>query len=198
METEGIRSEIAKGAELTSPDVLVAGISLTSEALRRSLSVNLYDAQLAAVIQLSWGHIAQMQTGEGKTFAAIATAGHLALAGRGVHVMTPNTYLAERDGDTAHAVLSELGMTVGITPEQGETLPKRQAYDCDVTYGTGHEFGFDYLRDQLTLRQEAAGSGSDFGNATAAGSVCKRPRTAHYYAAGFSVRNRRRSRQCSD
>ena len=156
METEGIRSEIAKGAELTSPDVLVAGISLTSEALRRSLSVNLYDAQLAAVIQLSWGHIAQMQTGEGKTFAAIATAGHLALAGRGVHVMTPNTYLAERDGDTARAVLSELGMTVGITPEQGETLPKRQAYDCDVTYGTGHEFGFDYLRDQLTLRQEAA------------------------------------------
>lgn len=155
-ETNSIRSEIATGASLASADVLVGGVSLAVEALRRSLSVALYDVQLVAVIQLAMGRIVQMQTGEGKTFAAIATAAHLALAGRGVHVMTPNRYLAERDCETAGKVLSELGMSVGLTPEQGETYAKRRAYDCDVTYGTGHEFGFDYLRDQLTLRQEAA------------------------------------------
>lgn len=154
-EVASIRNEIAKGAAMTDPEVLVAGISLAVEALRRSLSIQLYDVQLLAVISLSQGQIAQMHTGEGKTFAAIATACHLALAGQGVHVMTPNIYLAERDCETARLVLSELGMTVGLTPEQGETRDKSAAYDCDVTYGTGHEFGFDYLRDQLTLRQEA-------------------------------------------
>lgn len=155
-EAASIRNEIAKGASLTSTEVLVAGVSLAVEALRRSLSVALYDVQLTAVLHLAMGRITQMQTGEGKTFAAIATAAHLALAGRGVHVMTPNSYLAERDCETAAQVLSHLGLSVGLTPEQGETLVKRKAYDCDVTYGTGHEFGFDYLRDQLTLRQEAA------------------------------------------
>lgn len=155
-EAASVRGEIAKGSQMTSPDVLVAGISLAAEALRRALSVNLYDEQLMAVIKLSQGDIAQMQTGEGKTFAAIATAAHLALAGQGVHVMTPNSYLAERDCEKAKPVLQELQMTVGLTPDQGETADKRAAYDCDVTYGTGHEFGFDYLRDQLTLREEAA------------------------------------------
>ena len=69
--------------------------------------------------------------------------------------MTPNIYLAERDADKAEAALRHLGLTVGLTPEQGETADKQRAYDCDVTYGTGHEFGFDYLRDQLTLRNES-------------------------------------------
>ncbi len=155
-EAVSIRSAIGSGSEMTSPDVLVAGISLAVEALRRALGISLYDVQLTAVIQLAQGRIAQMQTGEGKTFSAIATAAHLALAGQGVHVMTPNSYLAERDSETAATVLKELNMTVGMTPEQGETVDKRAAYDCDVTYGTGHEFGFDYLRDQITLRQEAA------------------------------------------
>jgi preprotein translocase subunit SecA len=73
-----------------------------------------------------------------------------------VHVMTPNSYLAKRDSEQAGPVLAELGMSVGLTPEQGETGDKRSAYDCDVTYGTGHEFGFDYLRDQLALRRVAS------------------------------------------
>ena len=118
--------------------MLGAGIALANEALRRSQGINLYDVQLLAVIHLAHGRIAQMQTGEGKTFVAIAAAAHFALAGKGVHVMTPNSYLASRDFELAKSVLQPLGMTVGLTPEQGETDVKRAAYDCDVIYGTGH------------------------------------------------------------
>jgi preprotein translocase subunit SecA len=154
-EAESLRRELSAGADHDTPELLVAGIALATEAVRRGYEIELYDVQLLAVIQLARGHIAQMQTGEGKTFVAITTAAHLALAGRGVHVMTPNTYLAKRDAATAGSCLASLGMTVGLTPEQGQPNEKRLAYDCDVTYGTGHEFGFDYLRDQLTLRADA-------------------------------------------
>jgi preprotein translocase subunit SecA len=154
-EARSIRSEVAMGTSITAPEIQVAGIALALEAMRRSLNVTLYDQQLLAVIHLTRGHIVQMHTGEGKTFAAIATAGHLALAGKGVHVMTPNSYLAERDCQTARTILQPLQMTVGQTVEQADPVEKQAAYECDVTYGTGHEFGFDYLRDQLTLRQQA-------------------------------------------
>ncbi len=154
-EAESLRRELSAGADHDAPELLVAGIALATEAVRRGHRIELYDVQLLAVIQLARGHITQMQTGEGKTFVAVTTAAHLALAGRGVHVMTPNTYLAKRDAATAGSCLTSLGMTVGLTPEQGQPNEKRIAYDCDVTYGTGHEFGFDYLRDQLTLRADA-------------------------------------------
>ncbi len=154
-ETNSVREEVRRGTLCTAPEVLVAGIALAAEALRRSHGISLYDVQLQAAIHLAHGRIAQMQTGEGKTYVAIVAATHFALAGLGVHVMTPNSYLAERDCESAEAVMAHLGMTVGLTPEQGETEAKRSAYNCDVTYGTGHEFGFDYLRDQLTLRSEA-------------------------------------------
>ncbi|MCA9085468.1 MAG: hypothetical protein KDA81_15505 [Planctomycetaceae bacterium] len=153
-ETGHLRQQLIQGLSVSSPEMLVAGISLAVEALRRSHGVCLYDVQLRAVISLCHGCIAQMQTGEGKTFVAIATAIHLALPGRGVHVMTPNSYLAERDAELASKAFAALGMTVGLTKDRDETLNKRRAYDCDATYGTGHEFGFDYLRDQLTLRQQ--------------------------------------------
>ncbi len=155
-EAENLRSELLCGATIDAPEMVVAGIALACEAVRRSHGIKLYDVQMLAAIHLAHGRIAQMHTGEGKTFVAITAAAYFALAGKGVHVMTPNSYLAERDCELAHPVLQQLGMTVGLTPEQGETDVKRMAYDCDVTYGTGHEFGFDYLRDQLTLRSEAA------------------------------------------
>lgn len=154
-EAASLRAEFATKSDHTAPELLVAGIALAFEALRRAHGIELYDVQLSAVLDLAKGRIAQMQTGEGKTFVAVTTAVHLAIPGRGVHVMTPNAYLAERDCEVALPVLQQLNMTVGLTPEQGETDDKRAAYDCDVTYGTGHEFGFDYLRDQLTLRREA-------------------------------------------
>lgn len=154
-EAQSLRQELIRGTEIASPELLVAGTALATEALRRAYQVVLYDVQLLAVLNLATGRIVQMATGEGKTFVAITTAVHLALAGKGVHVMTPNSYLAERDCEQARSVFAQLGMTAGLTAEQAEPDDKRQAYDCDVTYGTGHEFGFDYLRDQLTLRSQA-------------------------------------------
>lgn len=142
--------------EVTASDLLVGGLALACEALRRCKGIQLYDVQLIAAMELSQGRIVQMQTGEGKTFVAIASAAVLALEGKGVHVMTPNSYLAERDAEEAAPVLSVLGMNVGLTVEQDSDENKHQAYCCDVTYGTGHEFGFDYLRDQVTLRKQAA------------------------------------------
>ena len=142
--------------EVGALDLLVGGLALACEALRRSKGIQLYDVQLIAAMELAQGRIAQMQTGEGKTFVAIASAAVLALEGQGVHVMTPNSYLAERDAEEAAPVLSVLGMDVGLTVEQDSDENKYLAYCCDVTYGTGHEFGFDYLRDQVTLKKQAA------------------------------------------
>lgn len=150
------RRDDQNGLDHDSTESLIHGLALATEALRRSKGIRLYDVQLLAVLTLVQGSIAQMQTGEGKTFVAIATAAVLGLRGKGVHVMTPNSYLAERDCSEARPVLSVLGMTVGLTVEQDSNENKYQAYCCDVTYGTGHEFGFDYLRDQVALRQQAA------------------------------------------
>ena len=154
-ETNLIRRELAKGRSPDEPELLVAGLSLICEALRRAKDVTLYDVQLHAVAALSRNRIVQMQTGEGKTFVGIAASGYLAMAGRGVHVITPNVYLAGRDQEQAAPVMAQLGMTAGLLPERTDAATKFPAYDCDVTYGTGHEFGFDYLRDQLTLRKES-------------------------------------------
>ena len=154
-EVRTVRSAVFCSGGSYTPEVLIAASALAAEALRRSHRIEMYDVQLLAVLHLAQGRIIQMATGEGKTFVAVAAALILALGGRGVHVMTPNVYLAERDCMTATSAATHLGLTVGLTPEQGAEADKRQAYDCDVTYGTGHEFGFDYLRDQLALRQQA-------------------------------------------
>lgn len=154
-ESAQLRREYARGRRVDEPDLLVAGAALAVECLRRALGVELYDVQLEAVLSLGTGVVVQMQTGEGKTFVAVGVACCLALTGRGVHVMTPNVYLAERDCETAAVVLARLQLSAGLLPEGGDDQAKAAAYDCDVTYGTGHEFGFDYLRDQLTLRDQA-------------------------------------------
>lgn len=154
-EANDVRLKLRRGAGIESENTLTAAIALVSEALRRSLGIQLYDVQLQAVLSLTSGIIIQMQTGEGKTFVAATVACCLALAGQGVHVMTPNSYLAKRDHETAQAIAGLLGMSAGLLPEGSDDDGKRAAYNCDVTYGTGHEFGFDYLRDQLTLREHA-------------------------------------------
>jgi preprotein translocase subunit SecA len=154
-EVDEVRRELARGYSTSEPHLLVAGLALASEALRRRSGVRLYDVQLLAAIAMSRRCIAQMQTGEGKTFVALAASLYLSMAGRGVHVITPNTYLAERDQKHAVDVAECLGLTVALLPERVESSQKTPAYDADITYGTGHEFGFDYLRDQLTLRQQA-------------------------------------------
>ncbi len=150
-----IRRELARGQSPSEPHLLVAGLSLACEALRRTVDVRLYDVQLLAAMAMSRRCVAQMQTGEGKTLVAITAALHISLTGRGVHVVTPNAYLARRDQELAAKISAALGISVVLLPEKEATEKKPFAYDADITYGTGAEFGFDYLRDQLTLRQQA-------------------------------------------
>lgn len=130
----------------------VDAMALMAEALRLSCGVSLYDVQIHAGDVLRRGAIAEMQTGEGKTYSCAAPAFLHSLTGRGVHVATTNAYLAERDQSILRPAFDLLGVSVGLLPEQGAVPEKRRAYQADVTFATGHEFGFDYLRDQLTLR----------------------------------------------
>ena len=120
------------------------------EAIRRVLGMELYDVQLQAGYAIFQGSIAQVQTGEGKTLVAgLAAIGH-ALAGRTTHVMTVNSYLAERDFRLLTPAFQLLGLKVGWTDPSLSPIEKRQAYQCEVMYGPGYEFGFDYLRDRIS------------------------------------------------
>ncbi|MCA9216018.1 MAG: hypothetical protein KDB27_23285, partial [Planctomycetales bacterium] len=149
-----LREQIAFSARRNS-QLPIEAFALANESLRRVLGVELYDVQLIAAKALADGTIAEMQTGEGKTFAALPAAVWRGLFGRGVHISTPNTYLAERDFQQLKPVYEAAGILVGLLPENAPAGEKRAAYACDVTYGSGYEFGFDYLRDQLVLRSRA-------------------------------------------
>ncbi len=127
-------------------------IALISESTRRSHGIVAYDCQLLAGLTLTEGRLAEMATGEGKTFVALLPAFCFALHGLGAHVATVNSYLTQRDFEFAQPAFERLGFTVGLLPEKQERAKKIAAYACDVTYGVGTEFGFDYLRDQLALR----------------------------------------------
>ncbi len=131
--------------------VLVLAAAGVIEAVRQALGLQLFDVQLHAGVIVSRGAVAEMQTGEGKTLSVAMPAYVKALAGRGVHVATPNSYLAERDCQRLAPVFSLLGMTTGLLQDKAPAKATRAAYQADITYGPGHAFGFDYLRDQLTL-----------------------------------------------
>ena len=131
-------------------------MAFAKEATSRVLGMELYDAQLIAGNALVNKKIAEMHTGEGKTIAAVPGAVFGSLFGTGVHVATPNSYLAERDYDQLKDIYQSIGLSAGLLPTgEGTSDPAqtKAAYDCDVTYGTGYEFGFDYLRDQMILRE---------------------------------------------
>ena len=127
-------------------------IALIAESVRRTHGLVPYDVQLHAGLVLAEGRVAEMATGEGKTLVALLPAFCFTLEGRGAHVATVNSYLAERDCDFARPAFERLGLTVGFLVERDSKANKRAAYACDVTYGVGTEFGFDYLRDQLAIR----------------------------------------------
>jgi len=148
------RELVATGQSATSPDLLVPAFALVNEALRRTLGICYYDVQLLGGLTLARGSVAEMQTGEGKTYVAVLPAFVHALGGSGVHVVTSNDYLADRDFHLLRPAYELLGMSVGLLPPNGALPEKRSAYRCDVTYGPGYEFGFDYLRDQVALRQD--------------------------------------------
>jgi preprotein translocase subunit SecA len=148
-----LRDQIAAGADPLSEDILVPSFALTAAAAHRVLSIDYYDVQYLAGFVLATGAVAEMKTGEGKTLVVALPAVLHALSGRGVHIATVNQYLAERDFRLLRPVFELLGITSGLAEESGTPLQNRTAYCCDVTYATGYQFGFDYLRDQLSLRE---------------------------------------------
>jgi len=146
-----LRDLVVGGRSCLDLEILVPAGALVCEAIRRTLAQELYDVQLMAGLVLATGAVAEMQTGEGKTLAAALPAYLGALAGRGVHVATVNSYLARRDCQLLRAAYELLALRVGRLDESDHAR-KRDAYACDITYGTGYELGFDFLRDQRSAR----------------------------------------------
>jgi preprotein translocase subunit SecA len=152
--------ERLKGAEWSDPDYkqklqealepsVIPAFALVREAGRRTLGMRHFDVQLIGGIVLHQGKIAEMKTGEGKTLVATLPAYLNSLAGRGVHIVTVNDYLARRDAEWMGPIYRMLGLTVGVIVHDLDEVQRRAAYAADITYGTNNEFGFDYLRDNM-------------------------------------------------
>ena len=141
------RSQLAAGKTLD--DLMEPAFATVREAARRALGQRHFDVQLVGGMVLHEGAIAEMRTGEGKTLVATLAVYLNALAGEGVHVVTVNDYLANRDAAWMGRVYTFLGMTVGTIVHGMDDEERHAAYACDITYGTNNEFGFDYLRDNM-------------------------------------------------
>jgi preprotein translocase subunit SecA len=150
--TRELKARHAAGTSLA--DLVPEAFALVREASRRKLGLRHFDVQLIGGLALHNGKIAEMRTGEGKTLMATLPAYLNALTGDGVHVVTVNEYLAQRDSDWMAPVFRFLGLEVGVIKNAQASDEKRAAYACDITYGTNNEFGFDYLRDNLAFRLE--------------------------------------------
>ncbi len=138
----------------TLDDLLPEAFAVVREAAKRVLDMKHFKVQIMGGIALHQGRIAEMRTGEGKTLVATLPAYLNAIAGRGVHVVTVNDYLARRDAEWMGKIHRFLGLTVGVAVSGMRPDAKRAAYNCDITYGTNNEFGFDYLRDNMVIRRE--------------------------------------------
>ncbi|MCL5807061.1 MAG: preprotein translocase subunit SecA, partial [Deltaproteobacteria bacterium] len=145
--TPYFQEKLQEGAELD--DILVEAFAVAREAARRTVGMRPFDVQVLGGLVLHEGKIAEMKTGEGKTLAATMPLYLNALAGRGVHLVTVNDYLARRDAAWMGPIYNFLGMTVGVIVHGMEDVDRRTAYHADITYGTNNEFGFDYLRDNM-------------------------------------------------
>jgi preprotein translocase subunit SecA len=150
--TDEFKKQIAEGATLD--DILVPAFATVREAGKRTLGQRHFDVQLIGGMVLHEGRISEMKTGEGKTLVATLPVYLNALAGRGVHVVTVNDYLAKRDAEWMGQIYTFLGLTVGVIVHGLDDEQRKKAYDCDVTYGTNNELGFDYLRDNMKYRLE--------------------------------------------
>jgi preprotein translocase subunit SecA len=150
--TREFREQLAQGAKLE--DLLVPAFATVREAAKRSLGMRPFDVQLIGGMVLHNGGIAEMRTGEGKTLVATLPVYLNALAGKGVHVVTVNDYLARRDSEWMGKVYSFLGLATGVIVHGMTDEERRAAYACDVTYGTNNELGFDYLRDNMKYERE--------------------------------------------
>ncbi len=150
VQTVNFRQQIDQGASLD--DLLIPAFATVREAGRRFVNMRHFDVQLIGGITLHRGKIAEMKTGEGKTLVATLPVYLNALAGKGVHVVTVNDYLAARDSEWMGRIYKGLGMSVGVIVHDLDDQERQAAYACDVTYGTNNEYGFDYLRDNMKFR----------------------------------------------
>jgi preprotein translocase subunit SecA len=150
--TGEFRQQLADGKTLD--DILVPAFATVREAAKRTLGQRHFDVQLIGGMVLHEGDIAEMKTGEGKTLVATLAVYLNALAGKGVHVVTVNDYLARRDAAWMGQIYSFLGLTTGVIVHGLDDAERQAAYACDITYGTNNEYGFDYLRDNMKYRLE--------------------------------------------
>ena len=142
-----LKERLQKGE--TTDDILFDAFAVVREAAWRVLKLKHYHVQIIGGIALHQGRIAEMKTGEGKTLVATLPSYLNALTGKGVHIVTVNDYLAKRDAEWMGKVHKFLGLTVGVVVPGMDDAAKQQAYNCDITYATNNELGFDYLRDNL-------------------------------------------------
>ena len=147
--TPVLKERVAKGETLDA--IMPEAFAVVREASKRTLQMRHFDMQLIGGMGLHYGKIAEMRTGEGKTLVATLPAYLNALTGRGVHIVTVNDYLAQRDADWMGRIYRFLGLTVGVNMSQMSHDLKQAAYAADITYGTNNEFGFDYLRDNMVF-----------------------------------------------
>jgi preprotein translocase subunit SecA len=150
--TDEFKSRFQSGESLD--DLLPEAFAVVREAAKRTLGQRHYDVQIMGGAAMHRGNIAEMRTGEGKTLVATLPSYLNALAGRGVHVVTTNDYLAERDSEWMGRIHRFLGLTVGVIVNSMTPVERRAAYNSDITYGTNNEFGFDYLRDNMAWSLE--------------------------------------------
>ena len=150
--TEEFKKQAAEGVSLD--DILVPAFATVREAAKRTLGQRHFDVQLIGGMILHAGKIAEMKTGEGKTLVATLPVYLNGIAGRGVHVVTVNDYLARRDAEWMGQIYNFLGLSVGVIVHGLDDEQRKKEYDCDITYGTNNELGFDYLRDNMKYRLE--------------------------------------------
>ncbi len=151
-QTEEFKIQIKEGASLDS--ILPKAYALVREASFRVLGERHYDVQILGAIVLHQGKLLELKTGEGKTLTCVPAAYLNSLSGNGVHIITVNDYLAERDANWMGPVYEFLGLSVGVIVSNMDNDRRKNAYSCNITYGTNNEFGFDYLRDNLKYRYE--------------------------------------------
>lgn len=150
--TPWLKERLAKGETLD--DILPDAFAVVREAAKRTLNMYHFHVQILGGIALHQGRICQMSTGEGKTLVSTMPAYLNSLTGKGVHIVTVNDYLAKRDAEWMGKIYKFLGVSVGVIYSQMPHSDKQKAYNCDITYGTNNEFGFDYLRDNMVIRKE--------------------------------------------
>ena len=155
--SDQLKTEYSQNKNLEK--ILPEAFAIVREASQRTIGLRHYDVQLIGGLALHNGKISEMKTGEGKTLVSTLPAYLNALTGTGVHIVTVNEYLAERDSDWMRPIYEFLGLSVGFIHSSQTQADKRAAYSCDITYGTNNEFGFDYLRDNLSYDEHSQAQG---------------------------------------